>query len=139
MLGTLTDKLIAGGLAAALTISVAINVKQAFVIRDLKVSNSTLYDSIHDEDTGFIDRLAQCRSNTATLGQGISDQNAASASIAARGASAKADAAMAVAEGQGELERAQREADEARSNPLNGATACERAEDVDRKLLESLR
>lgn len=136
--GGLYDKLIAGGLAAALVVSIGINVKQAFEKRDLRIEVASLDKQINDPKTGLIARLGTCRANVGTLEDALRDQNESIAISAAKGAQAVAKATEAVAEAKTITRDAQKRVDEALSKPIEGASELERARNVDRQILGSL-
>lgn len=133
------DKIIAIGLAALLTISAAVNLKQWFHARDLRTANRVLDKQINDPKTGYAVRLATCRGNVQTLGGGIDRQNASIAANAARGAAAVADATKFVADAQVKTAQAIKEANDILSAPMAGATVCEQMTDLDRRIMESLK
>lgn len=133
------DKFIAIGLAAALTISVGGNVKQAFTARDLRTTVRTLDRQLNDPKTGYIARLTTCTANNQILSGGIDRQNASIAANAARGAIAIADATRSVAAAQVKTAEAQREATAILNVRPSGETACERLLDLDSRFLESIK
>lgn len=133
------DKFIAIGLAAALTVSIGGNVKQAFTARDLRTTVRTLDKQLNDPKTGYVARLTACRATNLTLSSGIDRQNASIAANAARGAAAVADATRSVAAAQVKTAEAQRAASEILNVRPSGETACERVLDIDGRLLESLK
>ena len=82
---------------------------------------------------------AQCRANEATLRSAIDAQNASLAALAASGSRARAEADNAVQRNRGAAQKAS-EAKAAISAPLPAAdTVCQRAQEVDRRLLEVLK
>lgn len=139
MLDTLKQQLIVGGLGIALVSSIGFNVSQTLDKRDLKTQVSTLDKQINDPETGFAIRLANCRQNVSNLRTGINEQNASIAANAARGATAVAEAAQAVAEAQNKTAKAQRQAADILSRPPSGSTVCEQVEDIDRRIMGSLK
>jgi hypothetical protein len=139
ILGGLYDKLIAGGLAVALAVSIGVNIKQAFDKRDLRTQVSTLDKQINDPKTGYVARLGTCRANVATLEKALSDQNESIAISAAKGAQAIARATEAVADAQEITRDAQRRVDRALTKPIEGADELERARNVDAQILGSLK
>lgn len=139
ILGGLYDKLIAGGLAVALAVSIGGNIKQAFDKRDLRTQVNTLDKQINDPKTGYVARLGTCRSSVASLEKALSDQNQAIAISAAKGAQAVARATKAVSEAREITKEAQRRVDRALSRPIEGADELERARNVDAEILRSLK
>lgn len=139
ILGTLYDKLIAGGLGVALAISIGVNVKQAFEKRDLRIEVASLDKQINDPKTGLIARLGTCRASVNTLQGALREQNESIALSAAKGAQAIAKATEAVAEAKTISRDAQKRVNEALSKPIEGATELERARNVDRQILGSLK
>lgn len=139
ILGTLADKLIAGGLAAALAISIGANVKQAFEKRDLRTQVATLDKQINDPETGLVASLGTCRANVGTLTAALNEQNESIAISAAKGAQAIAKATEAVAEAKNITRDAQKRVDAALGRPIEGADELERARNVDRQILGSLK
>ncbi|MDR7062002.1 MULTISPECIES: hypothetical protein [unclassified Sphingopyxis] len=139
MLGTLQDKLIAGGLAVALTVSVGGNIKQGFTARDLRTTVRTFDKQLNDPKTGYVARLTTCKANNQILSVGIDRQNASIATNAARGAAAVADATRSVADAQVKTAEAQRKATAILNTQPSGDTACAKVLDVDARLLESLK
>lgn len=139
ILGGFYDKLIAGGLGVALAVSIGFNVKQAFDKRDQRIEIAALDKQINDPKTGFVARLGTCRANVSTLEKAITDQNESIAVAAAKGARAIAKATEAVAEAKTITRDAQKRVDEALSKPIEGASELERAKNVDRIILGSLK
>lgn len=133
------DKLLAGGLGLALVVSVGFNVSSALKLRDRNTTISTLDKQINDPKTGYVARLATCRSNNQLLQGGISDQNASLALGAAKSATALAKASQQVAKAQIETGKAQAKAADILSTAPQGANDCERFEDIDRRVMESLK
>lgn len=138
LLPSLYDKLIAGGLAVALVGSLALNVKQAFEKRDLRIEVAALDKQINDPKTGYVTRLGTCRASVSNLEGGIARQNESIARAAAAQSAALADATAKVAQAQRQADRAIREAETILNTRLKGATVCERLGELDQLLLESV-
>jgi hypothetical protein len=123
----------------ALVISVGVNVKQSFDKRGLRTEIATLDKQINDPKIGLVARLGTCRASVTTLETALSQQNESIAISAAKGARAIAKATEAVAEAKTITRDAQRRVDAALADTIKGSTELERARDVDRKVMESLR
>jgi len=82
--------------------------------------------------------LATCQGNTATLQAALSRQDEAVRALAAEGASRVAAAEKALQRAKSETARAEAASARILARPPVGADVCERVNDVDRKLLESL-
>lgn len=139
MLGTLQDKLLAGGLAVALGISVVSIFDLKGDLRDERVRVASLDKQINHPVTGYAARLAICKGNQQVLEGGIDRQNASIATTAARGTAAKGRAEASVARAQVGSEKAATQATEIINREPRGATTCERVLDVDAELMESIR
>lgn len=79
-----------------------------------------------------------CQANVVTLQRAISDQNKALSELTAQGQKAKAAASQAVLQALANQQALQTKLDKLKKAPV-GATACERADDAYRTVLETLR
>lgn len=85
---------------------------------------------INDPATGYAARLAQSHTNTAQLQTALETQNAAVAAQSAADQKALVAARRRLAEARGEIERLRNAAAVTLSYVPQGATACERTQDV---------
>ena len=131
MFGSVQDKLIAGGLGVALTLSAAQNIRQAFEVRDLNTTVTTLDGQINDPDTGYVARLSTCKGNQQALELAIETQNRISAEHSARSATALAHATSAVADAQTAATRAQQDAAAILTNIPTEGDVCARILSLD--------
>lgn len=76
-LTTVPQKLMLGGLGAALLVAGTYNVMQAVENRHLSAENTKLDTRINDPKTGYVVKLTQAETNTTTCTAAIGRQNAA--------------------------------------------------------------
>lgn len=139
----LKDKALNLALGVALAVSVggwtytAINLRGK--LRTVTIERDLFDKQINDPVGGYVVRLTTCKANTRVLTGGIDKQNAATATSAAKAVAAKARAEAAVATAQVQSGKARREAADVLGTEPKGATACERVDDIDRRLMESLK
>lgn len=127
-----------GAAAVALSLGVAL----AFQLGDkarITAERGALHRAINDPDTGYVVRLNTCRTTAASLEQAIEDQNARVRAQAEESARRVAAAEAAVGRARAETEAANARVAAFLSAAPQGATVCERVEDVDRRFLEMLR
>jgi hypothetical protein len=97
-----------------------------------------LHDRIHDEDTGYIVRLAQSRANAATLADAIDTQNTALSAITETHDELLEQARKHLLQASDERDRVLEQIFSVRSAELNGETVCERVIELDEILLAQL-
>jgi hypothetical protein len=138
MLAALTWKIGAiGASAIAVTLGGALIVT-TLEARRLKSDRDTYYDQIHDEETGFIVRLATCRINTNVLESSIKTQNDAIALLETETETLLADSAAQLRTAREEGSAAAIALVSSLSLPLTGDSTCERVEEVDQRFTQGL-
>lgn len=110
-----------------------------------RADRDRLTAAIADPERGYVrqvadanERLGACRSTVASLNGALELQNRAFAAKAAEDAAKLDETRRLLAEARAAAGRARAKAAAILGRPLSGATVCERYEDVDRRLLESL-
>ena len=98
-----------------------------------------LHDAIHNEATGYIVRLNTCQGNVSALEISIGDQNAKIMKLQEQTAARVSAAEAAVEAARTETQAATNRLNRFLSQAPQGATVCERVDDVDRRFLELLK
>ncbi|MEG3175846.1 hypothetical protein U1872_06360 [Sphingomonas sp. RB3P16] len=101
--------------------------------------NAKLDAQINDPTTGLLVSVAQCRTNAATAIGGLTAQNGILDAQAKSDAIKLADTTRRLAIAQAETKKAEAQAAVLLATPPRGATLLARVQDVDARLLESLK
>lgn len=133
------QRLMIGGLAAAALAATTYNVVQVIENRHLSSVNKKLNAAIEDPKTGYIVRLSQAQTNTATCTTAIGRQNKAITELATSRQAAVDDAARKYAVERRARLQAERDVGAFLAHEPKGDTVAERIADVDAQILEDLK
>lgn len=122
----------AGVVAAALAVALGVSTFQKVGLERDVVQLETRLETVRGD-------LETCRTNTRTLEGSIEAQNAEIKRISDEGAARLSAATVAVSEARAATAAVQSRLNRLLNAPATGATVCERLDEVDRAVLESLK